>query len=227
MEFEPIETQEDFDRAIKARLERERTKVREQYADYDSLKEKAGRLEEAEKKIGELEDAAAKRNAADELQKVREKVSRETGVSPEIVGMLGGIDEESSAQVQRLAVVDLPGALPLDKTHRWRHLRKAPPPRWAQGGGRDHRGAQDCPHHVRGGARAGRSQSGAAAPAQARLLRYHEERDALREDWEGVSLEEPGKRTDDCMERYSTKMIRHSLGSMTPLAYRQSLALAA
>ena len=95
MEFEPIETQEDFDRAIKARLERERTKVREQYADYDSLKEKAGRLEEAEKKIGELEDAAAKRNAADELQKVREKVSRETGVSPEIVGMLGGADEES------------------------------------------------------------------------------------------------------------------------------------
>lgn len=95
MEFEPIETQEDFDRAIKARLERERTKVREQYADYDSLKEKAGRLEEAEKKIGELEDAAAKRNAADELQKVREKVSRETGVSPEIVGMLGGTDEES------------------------------------------------------------------------------------------------------------------------------------
>lgn len=95
MEFEPIETQEDFDRAIKARLERERTKVREQYADYDSLKEKAGKLEEAEKKIGELEDAAAKRTAADELQKVREKVSKETGVSPEIVAILGGTDEES------------------------------------------------------------------------------------------------------------------------------------
>lgn len=46
-------------------------------------------------------------------------------------------------------------------------------------------------------------------------------------DWEGVSLEELGKRTDDCMERYSTKRIRRSLGSMSPLAYRQSLALAA
>lgn len=46
-------------------------------------------------------------------------------------------------------------------------------------------------------------------------------------DWEGVSLEELAKRTDDCMERYSTKRIRRSLGSMSPLAYRQSLALAA
>ncbi|MGN0076315.1 MAG: hypothetical protein ACI38Z_05000 [Parafannyhessea sp.] len=64
MEFEPIETQEDFDRAIKARLERERAKAREHYADYDELKEKAGKLEEAERKIGELEDAAAKRSAA-------------------------------------------------------------------------------------------------------------------------------------------------------------------
>ena len=46
-------------------------------------------------------------------------------------------------------------------------------------------------------------------------------------DWEGVSLEELGKRIDDCMEWYSTERIRRSLGSMSPLAYRQSLALAA
>lgn len=38
MPFEPIETQEDFDRAIKPRLDRERAKVMEQYADYDALK---------------------------------------------------------------------------------------------------------------------------------------------------------------------------------------------
>lgn len=38
MPFEPIETQEDFDRSIKPRLERERAKVIEQYADYDALK---------------------------------------------------------------------------------------------------------------------------------------------------------------------------------------------
>jgi len=46
-------------------------------------------------------------------------------------------------------------------------------------------------------------------------------------DWEGVSLEELGKRIDDYIEWYSTKRIRRSLGSMSPLAYRQSLTLAA
>jgi transposase InsO family protein len=46
-------------------------------------------------------------------------------------------------------------------------------------------------------------------------------------DWEGVSLEELGKRIDDYIEWYNTKRIRRSLGSMSPLAYRQSLALAA
>lgn len=46
-------------------------------------------------------------------------------------------------------------------------------------------------------------------------------------DWEGVSLEELGKRIDDYIEWYNTKRIRRSLGSMSPLAYRQGLALAA
>lgn len=46
-------------------------------------------------------------------------------------------------------------------------------------------------------------------------------------DWEGVSLEELGKRIDDYIEWYNTKRIRRTLGSMSPLAYRQSLALAA
>ena len=35
-------------------------------------------------------------------------------------------------------------------------------------------------------------------------------------DWEGVSLEELGKRIDDCIEWHSTKRIRRSLGSMSP-----------
>lgn len=46
-------------------------------------------------------------------------------------------------------------------------------------------------------------------------------------DWEGVSLEELGKRIDDYIEWHDTKRIRRSLGSMSPLAYRQSLTLAA
>ena len=46
-------------------------------------------------------------------------------------------------------------------------------------------------------------------------------------DWESVSLEELGKRIDDYIEWHDTKRIRRSLGSMSPLAYRQSPALAA
>ncbi|WP_130811483.1 IS3 family transposase [Olsenella sp. Marseille-P4559] len=46
-------------------------------------------------------------------------------------------------------------------------------------------------------------------------------------DWEGVSLEGLGKRIDDYIEWHDTKRIRRSLGSMGPLAYRQSLTLAA
>jgi transposase InsO family protein/transposase-like protein len=46
-------------------------------------------------------------------------------------------------------------------------------------------------------------------------------------DWESVSLEELGKRIDDYIEWHDTKRIRRSLGSMSPLAYRQSLTLAA
>jgi transposase InsO family protein len=46
-------------------------------------------------------------------------------------------------------------------------------------------------------------------------------------DWEGVSLEELRKRIDDRMEWHNTKRVRRSLGSMSPLAHRQSLALAA
>lgn len=46
-------------------------------------------------------------------------------------------------------------------------------------------------------------------------------------DWERVGLEELGKRIDDYIGWYNTKRIRRSLGSMSPLAYRQSLALAA
>ena len=46
-------------------------------------------------------------------------------------------------------------------------------------------------------------------------------------DWESVSLEELGKRIDDYIEWHDTKRIRRSLGSMGPLAYRQSPALAA
>ena len=103
MDFKPIETQEDFDAAIKARLERERTKISEQFADYDELKAKASKLDALESKnneeldaanarIKELETAAKERSHEDELSKLKAKIADETGVPADLIN---GTDEES------------------------------------------------------------------------------------------------------------------------------------
>lgn len=47
MEFTPINTQEEFDAAIKARLARERDTITKQYADYDSMKTQLQQLTDA------------------------------------------------------------------------------------------------------------------------------------------------------------------------------------
>ena len=46
-------------------------------------------------------------------------------------------------------------------------------------------------------------------------------------NWAGVTLDELKERIDACMERYNKTRIKRSLGSMSPLQYRQSLGLAA
>ena len=51
MDFEPIETQEQFDAAIKSRLAREREKARAEFADYEELKARAERAEELQKQL--------------------------------------------------------------------------------------------------------------------------------------------------------------------------------
>ncbi len=58
MPFEPIETQEDFDSAIRARLARER----EKFADYDETK---AALEESMAEVARLTEEA---RAAEELR---------------------------------------------------------------------------------------------------------------------------------------------------------------
>ena len=105
-EFTPIETQEAFDAAIKARIERAERKVREEFGDYDDLKAQAAKwdekeegeksdLQKAQEHIRELEDAAAKRDASDKLKAAREKVAKETGVPAELIS---GDDEESMTE---------------------------------------------------------------------------------------------------------------------------------
>ena len=46
---EPVTTQEQLDKIVKDRLEREREKVRSEFSDYDDLKAKAEKLDELEK----------------------------------------------------------------------------------------------------------------------------------------------------------------------------------
>lgn len=92
-------TQEEMDAIIGERLSRERAK----YADYDDLKAKATKFDQAEEASkSELQKATEKAQAlqakldsmekAEGLRKIREKVSTDTGVP---VNLLSGEDEES------------------------------------------------------------------------------------------------------------------------------------
>lgn len=105
MSFTPIETQEKFDEMVKERLARERAK----FSDYDELKAKAAKFDEAEEarksdlekaneRINELEAAAKSREEADRLAAARAKVSEETGVPADLIS---GADEESMKESAR------------------------------------------------------------------------------------------------------------------------------
>lgn len=124
MAFEPIETQEAFDEAIKDRLKREREKVTAEvsskYADYDELVEKAKAYDEAQEaqkseaqkaqeRIAQLEGDIKKRDEADKVREMRKKVAKETSIPEELIQ---GSDEESmkayAAQIAEFAKVQTP-----------------------------------------------------------------------------------------------------------------------
>lgn len=101
MEFKPINTQEELDAVLRARLERERSK----FADYDELKAKnADMMEEISKIRGEA-SSAAKTAAAriSELEKqareyeiasVKTRVALEYGIPSDLRDRLRGETEE-------------------------------------------------------------------------------------------------------------------------------------
>lgn len=107
-EFAPINTQEEFDAAIKDRLARQESKIRGEYADYGDLKKKSetwitekatlektiadnktanetlnGQLTEANKKIAQYETDALKT-----------RIAIETGLPMELRSYLSGTTEE-------------------------------------------------------------------------------------------------------------------------------------
>lgn len=74
-EFEPITSQEQLDGILKGRLAREREKATAKFADYDELKAKAAKFDEA-----------------DRVRDLKAKVSKATGVPADLIS---GADEES------------------------------------------------------------------------------------------------------------------------------------
>ena len=109
-EFTPINTQEEFDAMIKSRLEREATKVRSEYADYESIKntlaEKTKKVEELTGKIGELENQKAdlsSKLSASETGSAKTRIAYEMGLPYELSTRLnGGTEDEIRKDAESL-----------------------------------------------------------------------------------------------------------------------------
>lgn len=98
MSFEPIETQEDLDKIVGARLARER----EKYADYDELKAAAGAASDL---VAERDELASKLAAAqaDILSAHVAAISAETGVPADlIVGDTPDAARDHAAKIRSL-----------------------------------------------------------------------------------------------------------------------------
>lgn len=94
MPFNPINTQEEFDAAIKDRLERERGK----YADYEDLKTQVSTLtterDTAKQQLADANDKIAKY----ETDSVKTRIAREKGIPAEMAHRLTGSTEEEIAK---------------------------------------------------------------------------------------------------------------------------------
>ena len=107
-EFKAITSQEEFDSAIQARLARERASVSKQYADYDTLKEKAEKAEEDKKaylskaaedaeKIKGLQIALDEANGkikGFETDALKAKIADEEGIPSALRSRLNGSTED-------------------------------------------------------------------------------------------------------------------------------------
>lgn len=109
MEFKPITTQEEFDKAIQERLNRQKETIEKQYADYAEIK---ARNQELETEVGTLKAALAESNekagkydkdiselnakiAGYETANMRTKIALQHGIPYELASRLIGDDEES------------------------------------------------------------------------------------------------------------------------------------
>ena len=107
-EFKAITSQEEFDAAIKARLDRQEKTIRSQYADYDSLKAQGSKFEEErhtwQKKDQEYAEAIKKLNAeletakatikTESVKNLKTKIATEMGLPTQLCDRLSGSTED-------------------------------------------------------------------------------------------------------------------------------------
>lgn len=122
-EFKAIETQEAFDAAIKARLERntrsvteEVTKKFEGYISPDDAKKSTDRITALEKELADgkatIADLTAK-NSAYEISSIKMKIAREAGLPAELAERLNGsTEEELKKDAEALAALVKPAHQP-------------------------------------------------------------------------------------------------------------------
>lgn len=108
-EFKAIESQEEFDRIIGERLQRQETKIRSEYEDYEELKNQNNALE---KQINDLNSTieASSQNSKNhdeeieqlnsqikgyELAQLKTRIAMENGIPYSLASRLQGDDEES------------------------------------------------------------------------------------------------------------------------------------
>lgn len=108
-------TQAELDSIIADRLTRERAK----FADYDTLKDKAAKYDEAEQanktelqkateKVTELQQELDGMKAAKALQEMRDKVAKETGIPSNL--LTAGTEEDCKAQAEAIKAFKESGA---------------------------------------------------------------------------------------------------------------------
>jgi septal ring factor EnvC (AmiA/AmiB activator) len=118
MEFKPITTQEEFDKAIQERLNRQKETLEKQYEDYETIKAKNQELEtevstlktalaESNEKAGKYDKDISDLNAkiaGYETANMRTKIALQHGIPYELASRLVGEDEESiTADAKKLA----------------------------------------------------------------------------------------------------------------------------
>lgn len=89
-EFVPINTQEEFDAAVRSRLQRER----EKYADYDSIKAENGTLKNQVSTLTGEKEALEKKVKGHETNSVKMRIAHETGIPYEMAMRLNGETEK-------------------------------------------------------------------------------------------------------------------------------------